>query len=87
MPIINCSIRQSSFKSLVKATYASAITGVVVYFIGKGLISVIWINLTLSLCIGALIYFILLFLFHEFQTKEKEEMRQILARYLYRVSL
>jgi O-antigen/teichoic acid export membrane protein len=79
-------IWQFPFKSLINSIYASAIMGIVIYFLGNSLTSSVLLNLTLSVFFGGLIYFALLFLFREFQPQEKEAMRQILVKYLYRVS-
>lgn len=73
---------QFPFKSLAKAACASAIMGISVYFVRIRLISSTLINLVFSVFLGGLIYFILLFLFREFQSAEKEAMKQILVKYL-----
>jgi len=56
--------------------------GMAVYFIGSRLASLMWLNLILSACLGGLIYFVLLFLFREFQVRKKEVMKKILIKYL-----
>ena len=66
--------------SLVKVTCASAIMGIVVYFIGSNSTSISLLNLILSVCLGSLIYFALLFFFREFQQKEKEAIKKFLVK-------
>lgn len=70
-------------KSLVKLTCASAIMGMVVYFVGNGLALSTLISLIFSVLLGGFIYFVLLFLFREFQANEKEAMKQLLKKYLF----
>lgn len=73
---------QFPFNSLAKATCAAAIMGIVVYFISGRLPSLTLINLIVSVCLGGLIYSTLLFLFREFQPKEKEIIGRVLVKYL-----
>jgi O-antigen/teichoic acid export membrane protein len=70
------------FKSLINSLSASAIMGTIVYFLGSRLTSSDLLNLFLSVCLGGLIYFALLFILREFQAKEKEVMKKILDKYL-----
>jgi len=60
------------FKSLVKGTCSSAIMGIAVYYVSNSLTYAVLINLILSIFLGILIYFVLLFLFREFQSREKK---------------
>jgi len=64
------------FKSLIKISCATAIMGTVVYFIGKGLTSVIWINLAVGIFIGGLVYFLALLWLREFNSQEKKAIKQ-----------
>ena len=64
------------FKSLIKAGCASAIMGIAIISFGGRLTSSSLINLILSIFFGGILYFALLFLFREFQPKEKEVMKQ-----------
>ncbi|MBA7510562.1 lipid II flippase MurJ [subsurface metagenome] len=58
------------FKSLAKSTFASAIMGTVVYYIGNNLTSLLWINLILGIFVGAIVYFAALLLLREFEQSE-----------------
>jgi O-antigen/teichoic acid export membrane protein len=71
---------QFPFKSLVKSICASMAMGTVVYFLSSRLVFLGVLNLILSIGLGGLIYFGLLFLFREVQSKEKQKMKQILAK-------
>jgi O-antigen/teichoic acid export membrane protein len=71
------------FKSLVNVTCASAIMGIVVYFIGNRLVPSTLMNLMFCFFLGISIYFVLLFLFREFKPTEKQVMKKILAKYLF----
>lgn len=62
------------FKSLAKVICASAIMGVVVYYIGNSLTSSALTNIILAIGIGLVIYFGLLFLLGEFQPQEIQEL-------------
>lgn len=68
------------FKSLVTSICASAIMGILVYYIGNKLTFPIAVNLILGICIGILIYFALLFLLNEIEPREKEVIKRILKR-------
>jgi len=71
------------FKSLVKVTLASAIMGIVMNYLRNSLTPSILINLICSVSVGGLIYFVLLFLFREFQSKEREGLKQIFKKKCY----
>jgi len=58
------------FKSLVKVTFASAIMGIIVYYVADNLTALVFINLISGICIGALVYFLLLLLMKEFSQAE-----------------
>ena len=58
------------FKPLVKIACASAIMGIVVYYIGNGLTSSTLLNLTLGVVVGVVAYSLMLFLFQEFKPSE-----------------
>lgn len=73
---------QFPFKSLVKVICASTIVGIVVHYVGSSLTSSALMNLIFSVFLGALIYFVLLFLFREFQPKENEAIKQVLKKCL-----
>jgi len=73
------------FKTLGKVTCASAIMGIVVSYICNRLTYSIQFNLILVICIGIVIYFILLFLFREFQQREQEIMKQVLKKYFLKL--
>lgn len=64
------------FKSLAKATCASAIMGVAVYSIGNNLTSSTIVNLALGVGVGIVLYPVLLFLLREFKPNE---IRTVLA--------
>lgn len=64
------------FSSLAKVCVSSAAMGLVMYYIGNGLTSSVPINLTLAVCAGSLVYFVILFLLSEFQ---QNEIRELLA--------
>jgi O-antigen/teichoic acid export membrane protein len=71
---------QFPFRSSAKVIIASAIMGIVVYFIGGRLTSSDLLNVFLGVCSGVLVYSIMLFLLREFQPNEKEAMKQLLKR-------
>lgn len=58
------------FRTLGKVICASAIMGIVVYYIVNGLTRSVLINLFLSICIGAAVYFLILLLLKEFSQEE-----------------
>lgn len=67
------------FKSLVKIACASGVMGTVVYYLGKSLISSTLISLILGICIGGVIYVLILFLLREFQQDEIQALRALKA--------
>ncbi len=70
------------FKSLGKAALASAIMGAAVYPVGTGLTSSILINLILGICVGVVIYLVMLILLREPRKEEIQELRAIGKRIL-----
>lgn len=59
-----------SFKSLAKVTCASAIMGVVVYYVGNSLTFSVFINLISAICVGVIVYLLMLLLLNEFSQEE-----------------
>jgi len=57
-------------RSLGKATFASAIMGIVMYYIGNSLTSLVMLNIILATCSGVLVYFIMLCLLGELKPAE-----------------
>ena len=72
------------FKSLVKVVCASAIMGVAVYTVGNGLTSTL-LNLIVGICVGTVVYLLLLFLLQEIQEEEIQELRAIKAKIMRRI--
>jgi len=70
------------FKSLAKITFASAIMGTVVYYIGNNSTSLLWINLILGICVGAIVYFAALLLLREFKQSEIQGLIDLKAKIL-----
>jgi len=60
------------FKFLGKAVGASAVMGVVVYLLSSHLPASPWVNLLVTIGIGVIIYFAVLFLLRGFQPDEIE---------------
>jgi len=58
------------FKSLRKVTIASGVMGIIVYYVGNNLTALVPINLISGICIGALVYFLILLLLKEFSQAE-----------------
>ena len=58
------------FKSLAKVTCASASMGVVVYYVGNSLTSSVFINLISAICVGVIVYLLMLLLLNEFSQEE-----------------
>lgn len=58
------------FKTLRKVIYASAVMGIIVYYVGNSLTHSIHINLILGICIGVTVYFLILLLLKEFSKEE-----------------
>jgi len=73
------------FKSLVKISCASAMMGVVVYFVGNNLTSSTLVNLFLGICLGLVVYFAMLFLLREPQKEEIQELRIVIGKILGRM--
>jgi O-antigen/teichoic acid export membrane protein len=74
------------FKSLGKVICASAIMGLVVlYIVGNGLTSSTPLNLIVGICIGTVVYFLMLLLLRELQEKEIQELRAIKAKFKRRI--
>ena len=71
------------FRSLAKATYASVIMGMVVYYVGNSLTSSVLVNLILGICVGATVYFLMLLLLREF-SKEEIQMFHLLKQRVLR---
>lgn len=57
-------------KSLVKVTCGSAIMGIIVYYVGNSLTSLVLVNLISGICIGVVVYFLMLILLKEFSQEE-----------------
>lgn len=74
------------FKSLVTISSASAIMGVVVYYIGNSLTSSTSLNLVLGICLGIVIYFVMLLLLREPQKEEIQALHNLRNRVLKKVS-
>jgi O-antigen/teichoic acid export membrane protein len=68
------------FNSLAKATCASAIMGVIIYYIGNNLLFSVWGNLIFSICLGSLVYTGVLFLLKEFKPTEAQAILNLKAR-------
>jgi len=73
------------FKSLERVVCASAIMGVIVYFVGNSLTPSTWINLVLGICLGVIVYFVMLFLLREPQKDEIQELRTVKSKILRRI--
>jgi O-antigen/teichoic acid export membrane protein len=73
------------FKSLGKIAVASTIMGAVVYPVGNGLTSSTLVNLILGICVGAVVYPLMLFLLREFQRQELQELQRIGTRIAGRI--
>ena len=70
------------FKSLAKTACASGAMGIVVYYLGKSLISSTLISLILGICVGGVIYVLILFLLREFQQDEIQVLHALKASVL-----
>ena len=70
------------FKSLGKISCASAVMGLVIYYVGNSFTSSTLINLILSICVGAIVYALLLILLQELKKEEIQELRTIVKRIL-----
>jgi len=73
-------------ESLGKAVCATAIMGVVVYLVGNNLTASPLINLIISIPLGVIVYSVVLLLLGEIQPNEKQIVRQVLVRYLPRLT-
>ena len=65
------------FKSLEKITCASVVMGAVIYPMGNSLTSSTLLNLIVGICVGTVVYLLLLFLLREIQEEEIQELRAI----------
>jgi len=70
------------FRSLINTTSASIVMGLIIFNIGNKLTSSVLINLIFAISLGELIYFMLLFLFQEFQAGEKKAVKIAMKKYL-----
>lgn len=70
------------FMSLTKIIFASFCMGIIVYFIRSRLASLMVIDLILSVSIGGVIYFCMLFLLGEIRPKEKKMIKKIIEKLL-----
>jgi len=68
-------------KSLIKVICASTIMGIVVYYVVNNLTTSVPINLISGICIGVLVYFLMLLLLREFYPQEKQQIKRILKVY------
>ena len=73
------------FKSLGKVICASAIMGVVVYTVGNGLTSSTLLNFIISVCVGIVVYLLMLFLVREIREEEIQELRVIRGKIIRRI--
>lgn len=70
------------FRSLAKVTCASAIMGVIVYYIGNSLTLSVSTNLILGTCMGILVYSAILFLLREFKPDEIQTLLALRGKFL-----
>jgi len=70
------------FRSLARASLASALMGAAVYPVGNSLTSSGLINLVVAISLGVAVYSSALFLLGEIQPNEKRAVKRVLARYL-----
>ena len=73
------------FKSLAKVSCASTIMAMVVYPVGNSLTSSTLINLIGGICVGAVVYFLMLFLLREFQKEEIQELQELKSGILMKI--
>ena len=73
------------FKSLERVVCASAVMGVIVYFVGNSLTSSTSINLILGICLGVVVYFGMLLFLREPQKDEIQELRAVKSKILGRI--
>jgi len=76
---------QFPFKSLAKVMCASSVMGIVVYHIGNNLTSSTLFNLILSIAVGVVVYFAILFLLRVPQKEELQELRIVKGKILGRM--
>ena len=74
------------FKSLGKVVCASSIMGVIVYTVGNSLTSSTLLNLIVSICIGTVVYLLMLFLLREIQEEEIHELQIVRGKILRRIT-
>lgn len=72
------------FKSLGKVICASAIMGVVVYTVGNDLTSSTLLNIIISVCVGIVVYLLMLFLVREIREEEIQELQVIRGKIIRR---
>lgn len=72
------------FKSLGKVICASAIMGVVVYTVGNDLTSSALLNIIISVCVGIVVYLLMLFLVREIREEEIQELQVIRGKIIRR---
>jgi O-antigen/teichoic acid export membrane protein len=68
------------FKSLEKITCASVVMGAVIYLVGNSLTSSTLLSLIIGICVGTVVYLLLLFLLREIQEEEIQELRAIMSK-------
>jgi O-antigen/teichoic acid export membrane protein len=73
------------FESLIKVACASGIMGMIVYYVGNRLTSSTSINLTSGVCVGAVVYILMLFLLREPRKDEIKELRTLSGTILGRI--
>jgi O-antigen/teichoic acid export membrane protein len=73
------------FKSTVKIVCASAVMGIVVYYIGNGLTTYTLLNLLLAMLVGAVVYGVMLLLLREPQKEEIQELQELKNRILMKI--
>lgn len=70
------------FKSLAKIACASAVMGAVVYPVGNSLTSSVLLNLIVGICVGVIVYAVMLFLLREPQKEEIQVLRGLIRKVL-----
>ncbi len=73
-------------KSLVKVACASVVMAAVIYPIGNSLTSSTLINLVVGICVGFVVYFLMLFVLREPQIEEIQAMGELRNRIVRRIS-
>ena len=74
------------FKSLGKITCASVVMGAVIYLVGNSLTSSTLLNLIVGICVGTVVYLLMLFLLREIQEEEIQELRAIMDKIMRRIT-